>query len=94
MMKVVSLVLLLGFFSFVTEAQVVIGGSEESNKTQAIKKEKRQKKEKASVGLDAASSIYLVSNWSMNNRQLVTNKAPYGDTLGFRANETSMGCTE
>ncbi len=91
MMKVVSLILFLGLFSFVTEAQVVIGGSEESNKTQAKKKEKRQKKERSSVGLDAASSIYLVSNWSMNNRQLITNKAPYGDTLGFRANETSMG---
>lgn len=91
MMKLVSLGILFGLFSFMTKAQVVIGGSEESSKIQSVKKEKRQKKEKESVGLDAASSIYFVSNWGMNTRQLEMNKAPYGDSLGFRSNETSMG---
>lgn len=74
------------------KAQVVVGGSPD-NTSGAVsdKKQKRAQKTKNNAGPTAVSSIYLVSNWSSNNRQLEMNKAPYGDSLGFRSNETSIG---
>ena len=88
-MKGFILFVIVLFSTFKAFSQVLIGGEEETKKT---------KKEKVSVENDSLkkripdgfTSIYLIANWSKTSRVLKENTGYYGDSLGARADETSL----
>jgi hypothetical protein len=67
----------------------MIGGEEEGKKSKPEKEVTEKDTIKKRVP-DGFSSIYFVANYSYTNRLLKENKGIYGDTLGKRADETSL----
>lgn len=88
-MKGFILLTIVLFSTFQAFSQVMIGGEEEA---------KKAKKEKAPADKDTlkvrtpdgSTSVYLIANWSHTDRVLKSNKGYYGDSLGKRADETSL----
>lgn len=73
----VVVLVLLGHYSL---AQIEI--SEET--------QEKEKKQKPVVEDTRNTEAYFLANWSMTNRKLIENDAPFGDTLGNRVNEGSL----
>lgn len=53
--------------------------------------EETQEEEPKVVSVDMRDNeVFLLANWSSTNRKLIENDAPFGDTLGYRADETKL----
>lgn len=79
------------FLFFNGQSQILIGG--ETSATDKNPKAKKDKQKSDSLRLnmpDAGSAIYFSANWSKSFRYLESNGELYGDSLGLRANETSL----
>jgi hypothetical protein len=75
-----NVVLFMLFFALHVDAQIVV---EEGKPT-------TEKKEKVKSITESQTSIYAISNWSRTNRTLESNTGYFGDTLGTRADETTI----
>jgi len=75
--------LFLSTITFTSWSQVELGGDEpkKEEKKEVVKPEKQK---------DGSTEVYFVSNWSNTSRKLVENDAPFGDSLGQRAFESSL----
>jgi len=59
---------------------------------ETTKKEKQKKVTKSEKSEKELSSTgaFVLSNWSFTNRKLIENEGLFGDSLGYRANETGL----
>jgi hypothetical protein len=71
------------FLYFSTEAQVLVGGDEES-------KPVKEEKVKVQKDLDGKTAVYFMTNWSVTDRLLSENEGLYAEPLGERVNETAL----
>ena len=81
-----AFILFSGFQAF---TQVVLGGDQATKKTrkESVSDEKDSLTKRVPDGF---SSVYLIANWSKTSRVLKENVGFYGDSLGTRADETSL----
>jgi hypothetical protein len=88
-MKGFSLAVCVLFSTIQAFSQVMIGGEEDAK---PAKKEKilAEKDTVKSLVADGSSAVYFVANWSHTDRVLTVNDGFFGDSLGKRADETSL----
>lgn len=67
-------------------SQIELGGEEPPKKEEKEKNEEVKPKREQ----DGSTEVYFVTNWSNTSRVLEMNDAPFGDSLGNRAFETSL----
>jgi hypothetical protein len=72
---------LISIFS-ISNAQIVIGNENDNLKN--------TKKVKPSRIQDGKTSVFFLANISQTSRTLIENKQPFGDSLGFRADENAL----
>lgn len=86
-----ALIIFIFLNSLTTFSQIIIGGDEKPPK-----KQKKPKTEKIATPIDSLNSkdrteIFIGSNWSSTYRRLIENDNIFGDSIGLRADETSVG---
>jgi hypothetical protein len=79
------------FLFFNGQSQILIGGeTSATDKNREAKKDKRKSDSSRLNMPDAGTAIYFSANRSKSFRYLESNGELYGDSLGLRANETSL----
>lgn len=75
----------MSFITLTSFAQIEVGS--ETGKT----KKSKTKKGKKESEIDGSTFVFIYSNWSSSFRGLKENDAPFGDPLGSRKDEKSLG---
>ena len=83
------------YFSLLSLIMVVFVSNSQIEMSKEATKEnkKKEKKKEAELpeGYVSSTEVYFQGNWSSTNRKLIPNDGFFGDSLGERANETSIG---
>lgn len=78
-------------FTIIGNTQILIGGTESTNKKDKKNKSGQAVSDTLNEKLkDGTSAVYFVANWSNTFRSLKENGDLYGDSLGVRENETPL----
>ena len=90
-MKEIVLFTAFLFLFFNGQSQILIGEEySTTDKNLGTKKPNRKSDSLRLTTQDGGSAVYFSANWSKSFRYLESNGGFYGDSLGLRANETSL----